>query len=332
MGDIDKNPNAEVFISYSSQDRKRVMEIAEQIQSSGVSLWLDRNEIKQNYGVEIVQGIKNCKVLMIMCSDASMRSRNVKQEIQLAWKYERSYIPIMLEEISFPEELEYWLEGWQWVEVMNYPKEQWLPKALNMLVYDGVNCPGIKKPSVKPVKQNFAQANKLNGLQKIARYTDQMWPIPLAHARRGGTRSSIRGLGTPQDDVQHRYRIGDRVCLVIESEIEGYLTLLDEGPEGITYCLCPSQFAPNEKITPGRMYLPQENSRYDSFVISGEPGRENLLAIITDEPLELNWMSSDRKMPARVLNQIDIDALLARLHNMEGDRWTALSTYFDIVG
>jgi len=60
---------------------------------------------------EIVRGIKGCKVLLLMCSDAALRSRNVKQEIQLAWKYERPYLPLLLEPTSFPEQLEYWLEA-----------------------------------------------------------------------------------------------------------------------------------------------------------------------------------------------------------------------------
>jgi TIR domain len=83
--------DAEVFISYSSRDRERVIKIAGQLEEAGVKLWLDRNKIAGglNYGPEIVRGIKNCKVLMLMTTDASMRSRNVKQEIQLAWKYER---------------------------------------------------------------------------------------------------------------------------------------------------------------------------------------------------------------------------------------------------
>ena len=66
--------------------------------------------------------------------------------------------------------------------------------------------------------------------------------------------------------------------------------------------------------------------------MTGKPGREHLLAIITEEPLGLNWMPSDPvKEPARVLRQADIDALLARLRDPGGVRWTTLSTYFDVV-
>jgi hypothetical protein len=119
--------------------------------------------------------------------------------------------------------------------------------------------------------------------------------------------------------------------VAIESDREGHLLLLDEGPEGIIYCLCPSWFAPDTRILPGRNIMPQEKSRYDSFVITGKPGREQLLAIVTDGPLGLDWVPTDTMVPARVLNRADIDTLLTQLHGLEGNQWMALSTYFDVL-
>jgi Domain of unknown function (DUF4384) len=166
----------------------------------------------------------------------------------------------------------------------------------------------------------------------VARFTDQIWPLPAERMQRSTARSAVRGLGAPQDDVQHGHRLESRLCLSIELDRAGHLLLLDEGPEGIIYCLCPSWFVSDTRLPVGHSYLPQAGSRYDSFVVTGKPGREHLLAIITDESLGLDWLPTDpKKEPARVLKQADIDALLARLRNLEGDRWTALSTYFDVV-
>ncbi len=56
-----------------------------------------------------------------MFSAASMRSGNVKQEIQLAWHYRRPYLPLLLDESirgSYPGQIQYWLEGCQWIEVL----------------------------------------------------------------------------------------------------------------------------------------------------------------------------------------------------------------------
>ena len=64
----------------------------------------------------------------------------------------------------------------------------------------------------------------------------------------------------------------------------------------------------------------QQGARYDAFVISGQPGREHLLAILTDEPLGLDWRPNDPNVPTQMLNPADIATLLDRLRDREGDR------------
>ncbi len=323
---------AEVFVSYSSRDRKRVLDVIKSLESAGVRVWADLRKIDggMNYGPEIVRGIKECKVVMLMCSDSSMRSRNVKQEIQLAWKYERPYLPVLLERTKFPEQLQYWLEGWQWIEIVDAPKEKWWPQLERALANADVAL--REKTRAEPVAKVEAHqpGQGLEGLLRVARFTDQLWPMPAERVRRDAP-SGARGLGAPQEAVRHGHPLGSRLCLAIEADREAHLLLLDRGPEGIIYCLCPSHFAPSTRLPAGRSYLPQERSHYDSFVVSGKPGRENLLAILTDRPLELDWMPTDPGVPARVLDAKDIDLLLGRLRDLEGDAWTALSTYFEVL-
>jgi hypothetical protein len=249
---------------------------------------------------------------------------------------------LLLEPISFPEQRQDWLEGFQWVEVRDRPAEAWLPEVLAALASVGVYgspsesgaalpSTGVSPAHTSPTVQPTTLSQGLQGLRALAKFTDQIWPLPADQVRRGVTRAVTRGLGAPQDNVQHGHRLGSRVCLAIELHHAGHLLLLDEGPEGIIYCLCPSWFAPETYMQPGRSYLPQERSRYEAFVVTGQPGREHLLAIITDEPLGLEWMPPEPTVPARVLDQTDIDTLLARLRALEGDRWIALSTYFDVM-
>jgi hypothetical protein len=56
-----------------------------------------------------------------------------------------------------------------------------------------------------------------------------------------------------------------------------------------------------------------------------------LLAIVTDEPLQLDWMPDDPKAPARVLEEDDIHELLEQLRNLPATSWTALASYFDVI-
>jgi hypothetical protein len=66
-------------------------------------------------------------------------------------------------------------------------------------------------------------------------------------------------------------------------------------------------------------------------VVTGKPGREHLLAIVSDEPLGLDWLPSDPKIPARVLGRVDVDVVLTRLSSLDSNNWMALSTYFDVT-
>jgi len=327
-----------VFVSYASKDVKLVKEIIAFFEREGVTFWRDQEGIlgSTNYGPEIVSAIEKCKVVMLMCSAASMRSRNVKQEIQLAWAYEKPYLPLLLDDSissTYPKQVQYWLEGCQWIMVQGKSPSDWLPSAMQSLKLFGMGdnqkktkfgSPFCKKP------QEDADMS-LSALYKLASFTDRIWPVAADSAKRGLTQGTTRGLGAPQPDVKHGYQLGSRLRIVIEADEAGHLLLLDQGPEGITYCLCPSQFAPNSRLEVGRTVLPQPQSPYDSFVVSGVPGRERILAIVTKEPLGLDWASRSSHEPARVLSLEHEKQLVSRLRVLEPDQWISFSTYFEVV-
>jgi serine/threonine protein kinase len=161
-------------------------------------------------------------------------------------------------------------------------------------------------------------------------FTDRIRPLSLKDAKEERTKLK-RGLGAKPKRAQYGYRLGDELCLAFDIQRNGYLTLLDEGPEGIIYCLCPSQFAPSTRLESGRVYLPQVGSPYQAFELSGAAGKEKLLAIISDEPLGLDWLSNDTETPARVLSGDDIESLFRRLQVLDGGCWTALASYLEVV-
>jgi serine/threonine protein kinase len=333
-----KPESAEAVISYAAQDLSRALQIAERLRKVGVACWMadHAREVTSGDHSETVRAIKQCKVMLLLCSDAALQSNAVKQDLQLAWSHERSYLPLLIERIDFAEQAEYWLEGSRWIEATGEPPDHWLSQTLQSLSQSGVRFHDTELPTltagqaVHPIPLTRLD-HSLQSLRRIARFTDRIWPLPAAARPRSANAAAIRGLGAPQEDAQRGYPLGSRVRLAIESDREGHLLLLDEGPEGIIYCLCPSHFAPDTRLQPGCHLLPQRGARYDSFVVTGKPGREHLLAIVSDEPLGLEWLPDNPRNPARVLSRDDVNTLLARLRGLDDHRWTALSTYFDVV-
>jgi hypothetical protein len=314
----------QVFISYASSDIIKVVELAKALDAAGVTIWRDQDQILggENYGPKIVKAIRNAKTLLVCCSDAAMRSKNVKQEIQLAWYYNVPCLPVLLEQTTYYEQVEYWLTGWQYVTLYN----QALDLAVSKIV-DGLRVAGVAGGTPT---SSHEQNNDLEVLWSGARLTDQIWPIPAdAHPPK---RTGLRDLGAPQDNAQHAYPLGSHLRLVVECDRESYLLLLNKGTSGKLYSLCPSLFAPQQRLQRGLNTLPQAASQYPSFAVTGVPGREHLLAILSDEPVGAQWMpATPTAAPALLLGDQDVDQLVRTLRTTPGDRWVALATFFEIV-
>lgn len=134
------DPRAHAFVSYASADRERVMPIVAAMERAGVRVWLDRSGIPggASYGPEIVAAIRESGALILMSSAPAFSSRNVRQEVALAWKHERPILPLLLERVEVPDDLAYWLEAAQWVEQFGRPEGEWLPSVLVALRRLGV--------------------------------------------------------------------------------------------------------------------------------------------------------------------------------------------------
>jgi TIR domain len=106
---------AYVFLSYASADRERALHLADLLEARGVSVWIDRKSIAggTSWSAEIVDGIKGCAVLLVLVTPAAVQSRNVHQEVQLAWEHERKLLPVLLERSQLPSAVEYALAGRQ---------------------------------------------------------------------------------------------------------------------------------------------------------------------------------------------------------------------------
>ena len=64
------NMSAEVFISYASSDRDRILDLVDRLDAAGVSVWIDQMSIEgaTMWSQEIVAAIRNCKVLILAIS------------------------------------------------------------------------------------------------------------------------------------------------------------------------------------------------------------------------------------------------------------------------
>lgn len=143
-----------LFLSYASADRDRALFIAAALESSGFPVWIDRTGISggTSWAEEIVGAVRGCAVVAVLCSAASMDSRNVRQEMQLAWDADRPILPMLLEHVGFPAAIAYFLNGRQWIDLVNRPGSDWMPDLIAALDRVGIDHPEPAGPEVMAPK------------------------------------------------------------------------------------------------------------------------------------------------------------------------------------
>tara|TARA_B100000614_G_scaffold22360_1_gene17705 strand:+ start:1551 stop:3602 length:2052 start_codon:yes stop_codon:yes gene_type:complete len=132
--------NAEVFISYASKDRERILDLVDRLDAAGVSVWIDQMSIEgaTMWSQEIVEAIDGCRVLILAISPNSSESENVVKEVALASERRKKILPVCLEMSGIPKSMEYQLAGIQRVEYFAGEEEAGLQAMIRALAKLGV--------------------------------------------------------------------------------------------------------------------------------------------------------------------------------------------------
>ncbi len=142
-------PQADVFISYSRDDKDRVLDLAAKLRAAGVALWIDQGGIDGAtlWGEQIVNALESAKVLLLMVTESAVHSHNVAKEVTLVSERKGHILPVHLEPTSIPPSLKYPLAGIQHIEYFNGDPEQNLKAILRALERTGVSI--TPPPEVK---------------------------------------------------------------------------------------------------------------------------------------------------------------------------------------
>lgn len=93
----------DVFISYSSKDRPRVQRLVERLREKGVAVWWDDGNLPpgQRWDDEIERGLNESSKVVILWSEASIQSEEVKDEAYLARDLGKA-LPVRIENVRPP--------------------------------------------------------------------------------------------------------------------------------------------------------------------------------------------------------------------------------------
>jgi hypothetical protein len=120
---------SDVFISYAHTDHEVAQEVSKILRKANVQYWMDER-IRPGYIFhgEIVKAIKACRLLLLLCSTQSLRSRYVAKEVLVAWTEGKLYLPLLLEPLAIPhdlpDEIRIALEGVQFIKFHGRDREE----------------------------------------------------------------------------------------------------------------------------------------------------------------------------------------------------------------
>jgi TolB-like protein len=134
---------ADIFISYSSKDREKAEQLTQLLSSAGLSVWIDKQGIgpATSWSGEIVDAIDHCKALVVLLSENSVLSKNVVQEVALAFEKNKKILPLDLEQVALTRDLQYHLAGIQRTSISNIDA---VIRALGTLGLEATQAPTLK--------------------------------------------------------------------------------------------------------------------------------------------------------------------------------------------
>ncbi len=134
---------ADIFISYSSKDRAQAEQLTELLASAGLSVWIDQSglDVSTSWSAEIVDAITSCSAFIVLLSPNSIESHNVIKEVSLASEKRKKILPLDLEPITLPRELEYQLAGIHRAPMTNIDS---IIRALGKLGLEATQAPTLK--------------------------------------------------------------------------------------------------------------------------------------------------------------------------------------------
>ena len=145
----------DVFISYSREDKDRVLDLTEKLRAAGVNLWIDQGGIDgaTQWGEEIVNALDHAKVLLLVVTASAARSHNVAKEVVLISERKGHILPVHLEQTTIPPGLKYPLAGIQHIEYYHGDPDENLKTILRSLERAGaIITPPKEVKSAAPVE------------------------------------------------------------------------------------------------------------------------------------------------------------------------------------
>ena len=123
MAEINRNSKHDVFISYSSKNKNVADAIVADLESHGIRCWYAPRGIMpgQEWATAISDAMAEASVFVLIYTEDSNKSKQVMNEVAMAFKLGLTIVPFKLTDDLMNPELEYYLSRVHWLDALTPP-------------------------------------------------------------------------------------------------------------------------------------------------------------------------------------------------------------------
>jgi hypothetical protein len=143
----------DAFISYSNRDKATADATCAALEASGVRCWIAPRDITPGieWGEAIIDGINQCRVLILIFSANANESPQIRREIERAVGKGIPVLPFRIQDIAPTRSLEYFIGAVHWLDALTPPLETHLRRlvdSVKALLQIDPTPPRIVSPSI----------------------------------------------------------------------------------------------------------------------------------------------------------------------------------------
>lgn len=116
----------DIFISYSTDDKDVMLEVCRQFEAAGLECWYDKRNITlgDRWMGAITEAIEASKVFVLIYSENSNKSKEVRKEVLIADNSDCVIVPFCISDCEMDSNLAYCLKSLQWLDATSNPVEE----------------------------------------------------------------------------------------------------------------------------------------------------------------------------------------------------------------
>ncbi len=124
----------DVFISYSSADKAVADAVCHRLEAAGIRCWIAPRDILpgRDYGEAILDGIEQCRLVVVVFSASSNGSKHVQREVERAVSKEKPILPFRIDAAIPSRSLEYFISGAHWLDAMTPPLDSHIDRLIEV--------------------------------------------------------------------------------------------------------------------------------------------------------------------------------------------------------